>query len=283
MQQAIRYIRTELEGIYSPREIDHFIHLIFHKLLGYSRADLIIHKNRKISEPLESEIRRFTLRLQAHEPIQYILGECEFLNYTFRVRPGVLIPRPETEELVDRIHAENKSASGNVLDIGTGSGCIAVSLARLLPNHKVYAWDISEQALEIASENARLLEADVTFSKRDVLTLDPASVDTRFSVIVSNPPYICNSEKESMEQNVLDYEPHLALFVEDTDPLVFYRRIAEIGRQLLLPGGTLYFEINERFGTETGDMLREQGYVEVETIQDFYGKDRIVKAKRPAC
>ena len=280
MKQSIEYIRSELRDIYPSQEIDQFVAIIFQHLCDYSRADLIIHKNSKLSDSLALEIRRFTLRLKAYEPIQYILGEAWFLDYKFHVRPGVLIPRPETEELIETIYLENKGRHPKILDIGTGSGCIAISLALQLPGADVSAWDISEEALAIASENATLNHAAVTFNRVDILSFDPAAYSGRFDIIVSNPPYVCESEKSEMSENVLNYEPHLALFVEDTDPLLFYRRIAETANTLLLPEGTLYYEINARFGNETKAMLESMGYKNVTILKDISGKDRMIKAVR---
>ncbi|MEG1585736.1 MAG: peptide chain release factor N(5)-glutamine methyltransferase [Bacteroidales bacterium] len=281
MQQSIEYIRSELKGLYPSEEIEQFITIIFRHLCDYSRADLIIYKNKELSESITAEIRRFTLRLKAYEPIQYILGSAWFLEYTFNVRPGVLIPRPETEELIELICAENPQPQRRVLDIGTGSGCIAVSLALRLKESQVNAWDISPEALAIASENATNNHAEVTFTRQDILNFDAACYPGRFDIIVSNPPYICESEKTDMSENVLNYEPHLALFVEDTDPLLFYRRIAVAGLTLLQPGGKLYYEINARFGQETRTMLEEAGYRDVCIVKDIHGKDRMIKAVRP--
>ncbi|MEG1616750.1 MAG: peptide chain release factor N(5)-glutamine methyltransferase [Bacteroidales bacterium] len=280
MQATINHIRTNLNGLYPPQEIEQFILLIFHHLAGYSRVDLILHKNNKLSDSLREEAFRITERLRTFEPIQYILGETEFLGFRFHVRPGVLIPRPETEELIELIRTENSGREGNLLDIGTGSGCIAISIAKLLPHLKVSAWDVSPEALEIARENASLNDAQVDFRLTDVLTVQPNEIPARYDLIVSNPPYICQSEKREMERNVLDYEPHLALFVEDSDPLLFYRRIAELGGDLLTPGGSLYFEINARFGAETVEMMQETGYTDVHIVCDIHGKERMVRGTK---
>lgn len=278
MQKSIDFIRDNLRGIYEPQETEQFIVMIFRHLCGFSRADMIIHKNMELSDNLREEISRFTTRLKAHEPIQYVLGECDFLDFTFNVRPGVLIPRPETEELIELICNENRLPGTKVLDIGTGSGCIAVSVARLLPDASVTAWDVSEQALEIARENALKNKAAVDFALVDVLAVSPAEVPERFDIIVSNPPYVCHSEKAEMSPNVLRHEPHLALFVDDADPLLFYRGIAELGRTLLNPGGRLYFEINALFGSETLEMLRSLGYSDAAVVRDIHGKERMTRA-----
>jgi protein-(glutamine-N5) methyltransferase, release factor-specific len=278
MQQAINHIRESLEGIYTKGEIDQFIFMIFENLLGFSKTDVILHKSMKISNPLRDKIRRFTLRLKSYEPVQYILGESYFLDFKFKVTPGVLIPRPETEELVNRIYQENINKKGNLLDIGTGSGCISVSLAKLLPDMAVSAIDISPAAIAIASENAGNLNVNVDFIEKDILKASQSDYSSYFDVIVSNPPYICNSEAEDMEHNVLDYEPHLALFVEDNDPLVFYRQIAKLSLCWLKDGGILHFEINAKYGSATQQLLQSLGYKDVEVIKDFYNNDRFVRA-----
>ncbi|MDO5572184.1 MAG: peptide chain release factor N(5)-glutamine methyltransferase [Bacteroidales bacterium] len=278
MQQAINYIRTSLEGLYPKGEIDQFIYLIFENQLGFSRTDMILHKSMKISNPLRDKISHFTHRLQSYEPIQYILGECYFLDFKFKVAPGVLIPRPETEELVEKIFQENISKKGSILDIGTGSGCISVSLAKLMPDMKVSAIDISPTAINIASQNAESLKADVKFIEKDILCALSDDYADCFDIIVSNPPYICKNEIKIMERNVLDYEPHIALFVEDNDPLLFYRQIATLSKTWLKENGTLYFEINSKYGSETKQMLISLGYKDIEVIKDFYNNERIVKA-----
>ena len=251
-------------------------------------------------------------RVAQGEPVQYVLGEADFCGLTLKVKPGVLIPRPETEELVAWVE-ENVNANTNLLpltsnlsplkllDIGTGSGCIAVALAKKLKEAEVEAWDVSDDALEIARENAKRNGVQVKTSKVDVLDINANSNSqlstvnfqlstltshlsplTSYNIIVSNPPYICEEEKAEMERNVLEHEPELALFVPDDDPLLFYRRIAELGLSLLKENGLLFFEINRRFGEEVVKMLQEKGYREVELRQDMFGNDRMVKAIKPA-
>ncbi|MEG1723587.1 MAG: peptide chain release factor N(5)-glutamine methyltransferase [Bacteroidales bacterium] len=281
MKQTLEHIRSELRDLYPPEEVEQFIAILFRQVCHYSRADIIIHKNSKLSESLALEIRRFTQRLKAYEPIQYVLGSAPFLDYEFHVRPGVLIPRPETEELIELIGRENLKTGLQVLDIGTGSGCIAVSLALRLPEAKVTAFDISDDALAIARENATLNNAQVNFRQTDILNYDPTPEKALFDIIVSNPPYVCESEKEEMTDNVLKYEPHLALFVPDTDPLLFYRQIARHALTLLRPEGKLYYEINARFGRETKEMLEQLGYRDVVIIQDIHQKERMIRAIRP--
>jgi release factor glutamine methyltransferase len=281
MKQTIDYIHSELSGLYPPREVDQFVALLLRHVCGMTRADIIVHKDRVLPENLTSEIHRFTLRLKQYEPIQYVFGSAPFLDYEFRVTPAVLIPRPETEELVELITAESPESGLRVLDVGTGSGCIASSLALRLKTPTVTAFDVSPDALAVARDNADRLGADVAFREVDILTFDASGEAGAYDVIVSNPPYVCDSERAEMEPNVLRYEPELALFVPDADPLRFYRRIAELGLTLLTPGGRLYFEINARFGRETEAMLAALGYTELRTLRDIHGRERITSARKP--
>lgn len=251
----------------------------------------------------EEEMLALVRRVAGGEPVQYVLGEAEFCGMELKVRPGVLIPRPETEELVAWAVEEGKRLAGNLteeknwsrlrmLDIGTGSGCIALALARLLAGADVEAWDVSEEALEVARENGEKVGVKVRWRKVDVLdglegldnldgldNLGELERPAPFSLIISNPPYICEEERGEMEAHVLEHEPELALFVPNEDPLRFYRRIAEIGMEgLLVEGGVLLFEVNRRFGQQVVRMLEGMGYVKVELRKDFFGNDRMVKA-----
>ncbi len=279
VKSYIDKIRLSLHDLYPSGEIEQIIAIIFAHCCQYDRAHLILNKSSNLSEDQRRQIDNILERLKANEPIQYILGEASFLDFTFRVAPGVLIPRPETEELVYLIKEDYKDLAPSILDIGTGSGCIAISLSKLIPNSKVTAFDISPIALEIATENAYRLKAKVNFKHVDILNFQPAD-QQKFDVIVSNPPYICEKEKKDMHANVLTHEPHLALFVDDADPLLFYRTIAIHGLEMTNPGGRLYFEINAQYGNETALMLKDLGYSEIEVIKDFYQNDRIVKATR---
>lgn len=216
------------------------------------------------------------VRLARFEPIQYIIGKTEFCGLTLKVSSDVLIPRPETAELVDWIVSDCPQSGLRVLDIGTGSGCIAITLAERMVEAEVSAWDISEKALAVARENALRNNVRIAFSCMDVFN-EPTGTSV-FDIIVSNPPYITESERAEMERNVLDYEPETALFVPDTDPLRFYRRIAHIGNQMLKPGGKLFFEINRAYGSETAAMLKYGGYSQVEVRSDSYGNARMIKA-----
>lgn len=280
--QPLHEITAELRKVLSPKfgdgEAKAIIRLIFHHLKGWNATDMVINEARPISDVTVSRIGEIVDRLMKDEPIQYIVGEAYFYGMDLDVAPGVLIPRPETEELVDRIVKDNGVSDLHVLDVGTGSGCIAIALARNLPFPVVDAVDISEKALDIAKGNARKLKAAVNFSRQDIFkfTSDSASLD----IIVSNPPYIDESEKVSMEANVLDYEPHEALFVPDDDPLKYYKRIAAIGIEALKPGGKLYFEINPRHASELKSMLQRMGYEDVEISLDIHGKQRFITARK---
>lgn len=278
MNRIITYIRQSLHDIYPSGELRSLTKIICCDLLGQDAIDYYLGKDIILSANEQRDLESIVERLKKNEPIQYIQGETCFYGSLFRTAPGVLIPRPETEELVDLIVKEAETGD-RLLDIGTGSGCIAISLAKHIPQAVVTAWDISEEALAIAEQNNRALNAGVHFEKVDVLSVMPAG-DNKYDVIVSNPPYVTESEKQEMEPNVLDWEPELALFVPDSDPLRFYRRIASLGRDLLNLHGSLYFEINRAYGKEMIRMLHEQGYEEIRLIKDLSGNDRIVTAKR---
>lgn len=274
--QIIKKIHTSLVQSYDDSEISIFTRLIIEHVTNLPFSLFLSDKNTKITEAQELNIDKIIERLQRLEPIQYILGETEFFGLPFMVDDNVLIPRPETEELVEMIIHENSSDQVNILDIGTGSGCIAISLKRHIKKAKLVGWDVSEGALEMAIKNAKLNSVDITFSKVDVLSEYPTN--EFFDVIVSNPPYIMNSEKKEMDHNVLNYEPHTALFVSDHEPLLFYNKIADIAKVILKPSGRLYFEINRAKGMETIDMLNNKGFVNIELFKDISGNDRIIKS-----
>ena len=278
MNITASYIRRKLQGRYDPREAGNLSLIICCEILGQQTVDYYLGKDIILSVKEEQELESILARLHNFEPIQYILGEARFLERTFRVAPGVLIPRPETEELVEMMLKELSPVS-RVLDVGTGSGCIAISLAKELPESQVTAWDVSGEALSIAAANSKALQASVRFEQRDVLTYEPCVADC-YDVIVSNPPYVTEAEKQEMEHNVLDWEPSLALFVPDTDPLRFYRRIAVLGLEMLTSGGKLYFEINRAFGKDTVAMLCETGYRAVRLQKDISHNDRFVIAEK---
>ena len=275
MKGIIKRINEALTGCYSAGEISALTRIITTELLGVSQMAFYLKDDITLTAEQETLLDNAIERLKKQEPIQYILGYCDFCGLRFKVTPATLIPRPETSELVEWVASE---ATGNdsILDIGTGSGCIAISLAHRLQQSKVTAWDISHDALAVAAENSKANGCNVTFEHVDILAYQPT--DAQFDIIVSNPPYIKENEKEAMHANVLDWEPHTALFVPDSDPLLFYRTIAEKGLTLLKPGGRLYFEINRAHGKETMEMLAALGYTDIELRKDFAENDRMIRA-----
>ena len=267
-----------LTALYGEGEAKAVARLVMEEHFGLSMADVLCGRMGD-----EAELRQIQQRLLTGEPVQYVLGRAEFGGRWFHVAPGVLIPRPETYELCQWCLPSDPSGwRGNILDIGTGSGCIACTLAAELPHAKVAAWDISEAALAIAQDNARRLNVNVIFSQIDILQLSMINCQLSiYDIIISNPPYICQRERTAMERNVLDYEPSLALFVPDDDPLLFYRAIADYARQALKPGGALYFEINPLYAAELQSLLSKMTYHTIELREDQYGKPRMMKAIRP--
>lgn len=272
------HIRQQLTACYEPREAAALTRIVCCEILGQSSTDYYLDKDIILSVNEEENIQSILQRLLHFEPIQYIQQKAPFCGHEFKVAPGVLIPRPETEELISLILKEI-TPDAAILDIGTGSGCIAISLAKALPQAKVSAWDISEKALDIARSNNEALNTQVVFEQHDVLSYQPQEA-RRFDVIVSNPPYVTEKEKNDMEENVLNWEPSLALFVPDSDPLLFYRKIAELGLSLLSDHGKLFFEINRAYGTETVKMLKGLGYHSARTWKDFFSNERFVTAEK---
>jgi release factor glutamine methyltransferase len=264
-----------LSHLYEKGEAQAIVRLLLDMRFDLSLADIYAGKVTELSPNDTIELEKMMGRLEAGEPVQYVLGQASFHGYIYKVCPGVLIPRPETAELVDWI-AEDRRPDLSVLDIGTGSGCIAVTLTLLLPQAKVTAWDISPVALQVAAENAQKYDADVTVVKQD--TLQALADGRQWDVIVSNPPYIAEQERAAMDRNVLDYEPSLALFVADDDPLLFYRAIARYAIKSLKNDGELFFEINPRYINELQSLLADIGFTAVEVRNDQYGKQRMIKA-----
>lgn len=278
MKAGIASIRKELAGIYSKGEIESLVFLIFEKLKGYSRTQFLLAKDEFLAKDELFEIGKIVARLKNHEPIQYILGETEFYGLPFYAVPEVLIPRPETEELVQWIIQENQLLGPTILDIGTGTGCIAISLGKNIPNSTVLACDVSPVCIETARRNAKLNSVDVAVFEYDILNNSSEYRFPELNIIVSNPPYIREAEKTLMEKNVLDFEPELALFVQDEKPLIFYEQIADFALIHLKKPGRLYFEINEAFGNECAEMLRQKGFAGIELKKDINGKDRMIRA-----
>ena len=243
-------------------------------------SDICLGKDTQLSANNQKELKGIVDRLLEQEPIQYVLGQANFYGRTFMVNEHVLIPRPETEELCQWINSQDASPRVRLLDIGTGSGCIAITLAAMYPKAEVTAWDISPEALEVARENAKRTHVNVSFEQIDILHLPSNLLHQTYDLIVSNPPYICNKERACMEANVLEHEPHTALFVPDDDPLLFYRAIAQYGQTALEPEGWLYFEINPLYAQPLSDMLHMMSYHDIELNLDQYGKQRMIRAKR---
>lgn len=282
MQNTINKLKQSLSPLYDSREMKAIIALLFEEVCGLSRLDMLMNPNIVLSEEKSEILSCYAEMLAEGVPVQQVLGYEYFLGRRFEVNPDVLIPRPETAELVDWIVSE-APIGVNVLDVGTGSGCIAISLAALINNSRVFAYDLSTKALKTAILNAeRLNISNVTFVHKDILEsqnerFDHPNVDN-FDIIVSNPPYIMHKEKSEMSANVLDYEPHLALFVPDSDPLLFYRAIGNYGLKNLRHGGRLYFEINAALGRETCQLLESLGYRDIILRKDLNGLDRMISA-----
>ncbi len=282
VKEIIRQFREELSPIYNVHEAFQFVWLIFDHLHGWTKTDLMLRDDTKLTDSDHLFVQKALERLKIHEPIQYILGETEFFGLPFEVNSSVLVPRPETEELVEWIIESVKPGKTvRILDIGTGSGCIAIALAKHLSGASVTAWDVSPEALEVAKKNAGRNEVSVSFEQKDVLQVTAEEME-QFDIFVSNPPYVRDSEKELMKENVLNYEPHLALFVEDSDPLLFYRKITELAAKSLAVNGLLFFEINRDMGQKTLRLLAEIGFREMELRKDLSGNSRMLKACGPA-
>ena len=287
-----KHYAGELEKIYGTDEANALVMIVLEHYFGIDRVKMALEPELRLSESELLTLHFAVKELLKNKPIQYVIGETEFCGMRFLVDENVLIPRPETEEMVQMIVARRDKAClvrtgcdvetdgrPSILDIGTGSGCIAISLAKLLKNSIVTAIDISEKALEVAKKNADMNGVDVRFVLDDILNpQNPELIKYQYDIIVSNPPYVCESEKSGMHANVLDYEPSSALFVSDTDPLIYYRKILEFAQKSLKPNGKIWFEINEKFGEEMTKLCSEMGYKQTEIINDFRGKDRILKA-----
>ncbi|WEK21477.1 MAG: peptide chain release factor N(5)-glutamine methyltransferase [Candidatus Pedobacter colombiensis] len=282
LKELLQHFTIELQDIYGAEEVSSIFYITTDHISGFSRAVTILKGAELLSEQQESAYLKVLARLKTGKPIQYILEETVFYGLPFKVTPAVLIPRPETEELVEWVIessalAEVTGSSLRIIDIGTGSGCIAVSLKKYLPLSEVSALDVSKEAIEVASGNASLNQVDVNFIEADIREF---STRQKFDVIVSNPPYITEKEEEQMHHNVLDHEPHMALFVPNEKPLLFYEAIADFASVSLSDMGLLFFEINEHYGKEMIDMLRSKSFINIELKKDMQGKDRMIKCQR---
>lgn len=269
----------ELASLYDEYETESFFYIILEDFHHMKRVDLALNPTFELSPELLKQWENVLAQLKEQRPIQYILGETEFFGLPFYVNEHTLIPRPETEELVDWIIKESKVKSQKsefkILDIGTGTGCIAISLAKNLHNAKVFAMDVSDKALAVCKRNAERNNVNITFIHQSILETE--DLGKTFDIIVSNPPYVRNLEKEEIKKNVLDYEPHLALFVEDNDALLFYRKITELAKINLVENGQLYFEINQYLGKEMVELLEKNNFKDIALRKDIYGNDRMMK------
>lgn len=278
LKQYKSYFSEELISVFPQTEVDSFFFLLIEEYLDLKRINLILQPNIEISSDIKELLDKALERLKKEEPIQYILGKTEFYGLPFKVNNNTLIPRPETEELVEWIVKEAKNKQGllSILDIGTGTGCIPICLKKHLPNTNVSAIDISEEAIEIAKQNAKLNKVEISFINQDIIkTLE---LNGMFDIIVSNPPYVRELEKVEIKNNVLKNEPHLALFVKDDNPLLFYKKIADLAKYNLTKNGLLFFEINQYLGAETVEMLKNKGFTQIELQKDIFGNDRMIKA-----
>ena len=271
-----------LKNIQDEQEIESFFFILTEYLHNLKRVDVALNPNYEISDAAIEKWNSILVQLQQEKPIQYITGEAWFYGLQFEVNENTLIPRPETEELVEWIIESQKSKVQSqkleILDIGTGTGCIPISLKTNLLQANVSAIDVSEKALEVAKRNAQSNKVEVNFIQTNILEVE--DLNQHFDIIVSNPPYVRNLEKQEIKKNVLDYEPHLALFVEDTDALLFYRKIAQLALENLSPNGLLFFEINQYLGKETVELLENLGFKNIELKKDIYGNDRMIKCKK---
>ena len=274
MKDSIRNIANQLSSAYDARECNTIARYIVEEMSGMSYTDILV-KDTKFSEVEREKAKEITKRLLRGEPLQYILGYSYFCDLKICVDNNVLIPRPETEEICRLIIEREQNNSPRILDVCTGSGCIALAMRNGIKNSKVEGVDISEGALKIAQRNNDLCCCNVDFYKYDVLE-DSPKITNSYDIIISNPPYICQFEKEVMAHNVLDNEPHIALFVNDNDPIVFYRKIADLGNSILKSKGKLYFEINPLFVNELREMLLEKGYEDIEIIKDINERNRFI-------
>ena len=279
-KSVYNYFYASIKDHYSEEEARSITFIILEDILGIKKTEVLADKETGLSEKdYQKTVRPYLVKLKKHTPVQHITGKSHFYGLELKVNNSVLIPRPETEELVDLILGESSNVKGNkVLDLCTGSGCIAIALKKYLTNTEISALDISSAALQIAKENAKLNNVDIDFIKADLLNPNFKWEESSYWIVVSNPPYVMLSEQQLMQPNVLNHEPWSALFVDDADPLLFYKIIAKGAAQCLKKGGRLYFEINERFGEAVKDLLLALDFKKVTVVKDLNGKDRIVKA-----
>lgn len=279
INNAINYFNSELNSIYDNSELNQMMQIAFYHFFKIDRASLVLDKEKTMPEKDFTLLKEITSLLKANKPLAQIIGEWEFYGLKFKVNEHTLIPRPETEELVQLIVNENEEHDNlNILDIGTGTGCISISLKNELKNANITAFDVSNEALKIAKENSIINCLNVCFKQVDILNFKEESISKPYDIIVSNPPYIPHQEKQLMHKNVLDFEPGLALFVEDSEPLIFYDKIGDFALHHLKQNGKLYFEINENYGNETKQLLIAKGFKDVRIVKDMNEKNRIITA-----
>ena len=290
IKQYRAHFNESLKHLYPTSEIDSFFFIILEEYMGFKRIDIVLKSDFNIDQKSLNLMQIATKQLEQEIPIQYIIGKTEFFGLPFNINKEVLIPRPETEELVERVikgvsliktYKTDSNETTNekqlkILDIGTGSGCIAISLKKEIPSSKISAIDVSNEALRIAKKNALLNKVDINFIHLDILKTN--NLDKLYDVIVSNPPYVRELEKKEMKNNVLNNEPHLALFVDNKNPLLFYNKIAELAKNFLTKNGQLHFEINQYLGKETVILLAEKGFKNIQLKKDIFGNDRIISA-----
>ena len=277
IQEINKQFKNKLKTIYSNSEIQQMLFLIYENVLDLTKIQVLTNSSMLIEQDKCDIILSIKQRLSDNEPIQYILGETDFFDLSFKVNSSVLIPRPETEELVQWIVDDSITKGMQIIDMGTGSGCIAISLAKKIINAEVYAIDVSKEAIDVAKVNSRLNKSSVNFIEFNILNDDYNILPQNIDIIVSNPPYVKQSERVLMKSNVLDYEPDIALFVDDDDPLIFYKKIAAIGKKILNKGGFIFFEINEALGDEVKNILDDMNYSNIEVRKDINGKHRMIK------
>ena len=280
-QESFKLMHDRLDAVYGKGEVDAMTRLVMDEILHCSPVDLVLRADHEVPEFFPAKLEQIIARLERQEPIQHILEVAQFHGHRFKVTPDTLVPRPETEQLVDLIVDEYGDREDlRILDVGTGTGCIAISLARSLRFAQVSAIDVSAAALAVAQENAQALKTRIKFVRADILSM-PLLPAASLDIVVSNPPYVCLGEQAQMERNVLDYEPHIALFVPDDDPLLFYRAIACQAANALTPGGKVYLEVNRRFADEVADLLKHHGFIDTRVIRDTFNNARFVTATQP--
>jgi release factor glutamine methyltransferase len=281
IKDILFYLAKELQEVYPEQEISAIGNIVIKNVLGTTKLHQLYMPEQAVTKHQSLKIVEICEELKTGKPVQYVLSETVFYDCIIRLNSFTLIPRQETEELVDLIIRENKGFTGNIIDIGTGSGCIAIALAANLPGAEVTGTDISRQAISISKENAALNNVTVRFLENDIFNFDSEIINIA-GIIVSNPPYVRDSEKQFMSKNVLNFEPHLALFVNDNDPLKYYRAILKAAEKILVPGGKVYFEINEAMGMLMVGLLKSAGYPDAEIVSDINSKDRIIKGTKNA-